>query len=963
MYRKALRVFLVITIFLTSGPIVFPSPVQAGRMTWTPVDTPSNQFNVIVSPSEINAMAVAPGGGTIYAVDTANSRLYRSDNAGTSWLDISNTLVTAGAAFPAWNIAIAPDNPQFVVVVMSTGGLPRRVFASVDGGQNWTDTGLTAAANINAIAVSPLYGNYDIAAGTRTGAGGGTVYTYRTSGIGGTWVAQGLAGDVLSLRFSPSYKSDSSLAVLYSTAAGTFFNVGLRDLSANTTNWNAIYSGNPPEISTNGTGTSPKASQIIMADMELPLDFSGQAPSLCRAYISTDCLAAAAGIFRVDNNTVYQLMTALPNKRISSIAYYGTYASGKLLAGEVTGDPVRATVMTWFTNAPQTCPTTCWYAAEKPPTGAGTSGYGNAQVYWTPDASRAFCGTSSALMNGPAAWPGGYLNNVALDESAFSISLDNGRIWNQLSLIDTQINSLSDVAVSPDSNTVYLASINTAGAGLDSIWRSSVEPTGRSWERVLCLGSNTNDLILRMSNYGNDQVVLFASRGSDDLRQSQDSGQSWKALLPGMNVSDFSVTTTNNTRLVYVLGGIMMRKCNVTSLIPQWTQATATTLMAAHTVFAAPTGVVVVGGDLADNRVAYSLDGGISFTVTAPLTPAGRMHVLADYRFREGVIIYAASDSAGSDIYNWIIGEFTWQPMSAPSQGFWGLAQTGTLYGSSSTAVDRTLYPQALGPPAIEWSVLNTGLTPGVVFTREPLSLKLSSGINLWAIDNRPYNYPAGIGRLWNFCDCMSPTPQYTPPPQPTKEELFAPPLPVAPATGYTVPIYITDGAIQDIDFTWRPSTTALAYELWLAGDSSFSQILTQKTITPQNRRAPAWRLTDKTGLEQGKAYYWKIRIVQAANGEKGTGPWSETMSFNISQYNPEPAETPVTQPVITENQTTQPGRPVVPGQIAAADNQTTAQSFTSFLNGNLWLWILILVFIIAVVIAFILGRRAGRKI
>jgi hypothetical protein len=932
-------------------------------MMWSMVDTPGNQFNIIVSPSEINALAIAPGGAIVYAVDTANSRLYRSDDAGISWLEISNTLVTAGAALPAWNVAIAPDNPQFLAVVTSTGGLPRRVFASIDGGQSWNDTNLAAPANISALAISPLYGNYDIAAGTRTGAGGGAVYTYKTTGTGGTWVAQGLVGDILSLRFSPSYKGDASLAVLYATAAGTFFNVGVRDLNANTTSWAAIYSGNPPEITTGGAGTSPKAGQIITADMELPLDFSGQAPGLCRAYISTDCLAATAGVFRVDNNVVFQLMTALPNKRISSIAYYGTYVSGKLLAGEVLGDPIRATVMTWFTDAPQTCPTTCWYASEKPPTGAGTSGYGNAQVFWTPDASRAYCGTSSALLNGPAAWPGGYLNNVPLDESAYSISRDNGRTWNQLSLIDTQINFLSDTAPTPDNTAIYLASINSAGAGLDSIWRSRIEPTGRSWERMLCIASATNDIILRMSNYGNDQVIFFASRGTDDLRQSQDSGQIWKALLPGMNVSDFTVTTINGTRFVYVLSGVMVRKCNAATLIPQWTQPIATTLMAAHNIFASPTGVIVVGGDLADNRVACSIDGGLSFTVTAPLTPAGRIHVLADYRFRDGVLIYAAGDNPASDIYNWIIGEFTWQPMSAPNQGFWGLAQIGTLYGASNTAVDRTLYPEALGPPAIEWSALNTGFTPGVVLTREPLSLKLSSGINLWAIDNRPHNYAAGIGRLWNFCDCLSPTPQYTPPPPPSREVLFGPPLPVDPGMGYTVPIYITDGSIQDIDFSWRHNTTAMAYELWLARDKDFSQMIIQRTITSQNRRAPNWRLTDKTGLEQGKAYYWKVRVVQAATGEKGTGQWSETLSFNISQYKARPAEPPVTPPSISDNQAKPPSIPAAPPAAGAGDNKTAIQSPLGLVAGYIWLWLLIIVFTGAVILAFVLGKKAVRKI
>ena len=58
------------------------------------------------------------------------------------------------------------------------------------------------------------------------------------------------------------------------------------------------------------------------------------------------------------------------NKSIYTIAYFGTYASGKLLAGERMGFPCTATVPTWFTDSPTTCPIPCWYPALKPTTGA-----------------------------------------------------------------------------------------------------------------------------------------------------------------------------------------------------------------------------------------------------------------------------------------------------------------------------------------------------------------------------------------------------------------------------------------------------------------------------------------------------------------------------------------------------------------------------------------------------------------
>jgi len=924
------RVIAALMLGMVLLIVLMPCPGQAGRMLWSTVDTPSGLFNTIVSPSEISSIAMSTDGRTFYTADTANSKLYRSDDAGISWMELSRYLVSSGAALPVWNITMSPGNPQFIAAVTSAGGLPRSIFVSQDGGQSWSDTNFSAASNISALAVSPGYGYFDIAAGTRSG-GTGNVYVYRASGTGGAWSDQGFSGDVLAIRFPSNYRSDTSIAVVYSTNSGTYFNAGLHDLNANTTSWTALYNGSPPEVATSGAGTSPASNQVISGDLELPADYSGQAPSMCRAYISLDSAGGNAGIFRIDGTVVYQLLVASGGKRISSIAYFGTYTSGKLLAGEVAGDPLRASVPVWYTDAPMVCPATCWYTSEKPPTGGATSRYGNAQVTWGPDGSRAFCGTSSAALNNPAAWPSGYLNGAALDESAFSTSVDNGRTWNQLSLIDTQIGFLSDVAVTADSTAIYLASINTAGAGLDSVWRSGSQVTGKSWDRVLCLPSATNDLILRTSTYGNDQAIFLASRGTDDLRQSQDSGQNWQAQLPGRIVTDFSVTSINNTRYLYTLSGAYIRKSDVTSLTPQWSQQVATTLTAGHTIFAAPNGSVVIGGDTSDSRVAFSIDGGNSFDVTPSAPVQARIHALADYRLGRNVVIYAAGDSPGSDIYYWIASASTaWDVMGAPTSQFWGLAQMGTLYGVSTTtavpAVDRTLSPESLGPPAIEWDTLSAGLSPGIAFTREPTSLKLSAGVNLWAIDNRAYNYAAGTGRLWTFCDCLSPSPQYKPPPPPSKEVLFAPPVAVAPRPDDLIAIFIADDSVGEITLQWKHNTTAIAYEVRVAPDKGFTSIISESVIKPQ-RRAPSWTITDKKGFEPGKTYYWQVRVIQAATGEKGNGQWSETAQFTIAENKP---DTPVVPPAATGDQPGVASTAVVPLSPGTTDNSSKAGFPTS---------------------------------
>ncbi len=272
--------------------------------------------------------------------------------------------------------------------------------------------------------------------------------------------------------------------------------------------------------------------------------------------------------------------------------------------------------------------------------------------------------------------PASYLTGSPLDESAFSLSADNGETWNQLSLIDTEIDFLSDVAVTPASDIIYLASINNHGGinNFDSIWRTTGPPTGKIWERVLCLLSTSNDLIMRTSNAGNDPAIYFASRSTGDLRQSLDGGQTWNNTLPGVNVTDFAVTKINNIPNIYILNNNYVRRGTSNGQTWQWSTTVDTTLVTGHSINATPTGVIVVG-DSAEGMVAYSLDGGASFARTIAIPEPGKMQVVADYRFRDALVLYAASDSAGSEIYNWVVGSnLNWTAMGSPGRGFYGLS-------------------------------------------------------------------------------------------------------------------------------------------------------------------------------------------------------------------------------------------------------------------------------------------------
>jgi hypothetical protein len=993
----SLLLIVALLLSLISSISVKPASAHPGKLTWSIVDTPSPENNVIVSPSEVNVIAVGFDDRTFYAADIPgdvtypNGKVYKSGDGGVTWRDdLTRYLTRDGADLPVWNLAVAPDNVNFLVAVtadpLALDNGPRRVFVSKDGGANWENTNipLGGAGYISCIDISVTYGanNRDIAIGTRDGTGNGTIWVLKAGVVAPSWADQGLpASDVVALKFSPTYPSDSSLVVI-SCAADTRLHLGIRDTVANTTAWNTV-GGYPVLIyDTNYAGTSPTFAQIITADLELPSDFSGSDPSLRRFYVSTDTDVTLPGVqfgvYRIDDTVPYRIKpptTAPTAGRISSIAYFGTYASGVLLAGEVTAgelapSPSSYGVYIWRTSNPNaTVGTPAWLNsdARRSPTGGVGSGFANAQLAWSPDGARAYCGTSSAspTAGGTGAiadttrWPGAWMVGSlpgSPDESAFSVSpyapayeqllvsfskaqdTDIGNIWNQLSLIDTQMGQvgspsfLSDVAVleapgtsaeAPvDYNVLYLASINPAAGGFDSIWRSTSDPLGRTWERILCIATSDAGTILRVKQTSYDEtdrsdVIVFADLGTDIVGYSEDEGQVW-------NVRHFTTVTdlaVADDKVIYILDGTIVYRYKEEGTGWIQTYKEDTQLYSGHTI-AVP--LKNPGKETGEGNEDWVIvgeagpPGGFSNVVWADFskTPVtfepplesrlevpvlGNVHVIADDRFEQNKTIYAASnDFTGTSgkIYRWVIDESTnWDELEPPNSAFYGLAmRNDVLYGAWRTAevpeiiaytagVDRTLYSRDRVPPPPEWDYLTAGLPAppgGVLFTREPSSLKISSNEynNLWAIDNNPYDWTNKAGCLWAYIDTVAKVGPWT----------------TSPASGDFIPVDPVSGRAVEINFGWHQLSYASAYELQLAKDSDFSiRVLVNENIVPVDQLAPecyfpagglvpipASGIAGWGNLEAGHTYYWRVRARAAVTGEVVRSPWSATMYFTV---------------------------------------------------------------------------------
>jgi hypothetical protein len=943
-YIGRAAIWWLLVILLIPGnilPATSQKPVLADSesLKWTQVDTPGTfpDRNDVVSPCEVNRITIGSDGRTFYAVDIANPNsangsksLYKSTDSGVSWDDIvSRHLYQAMTPaeqlnFRIWNIAVAPDDVNFVAVVTNDNisNLPRNVWFSRNGGFEWQDTDCPAADNISAVDISSRYGGRDIAIGTRTGIGSGTIWVLKAPEYN-DWVNQGSNGDALSLKFSPNYDSDATIAIVYADTTGTYLNLGIHDLHANTTDWAIVYGGSPPEVTAGAPGSSPKSNQVISADLQLPGDFSGQALSLRRCYISTDDggVTGNGGIYRIDDTVAHQLLSAATTKRISSIAYFGNYASGKLLAGEALGDPCSATVMTWFTDSPTTCPIPCWYPAMKPLTGAaGTdnctgSGSGNTQVDWSPDGSIAYAGTASsaALMPG-ANWPVPYLTGEELDESAFSLTRNNGETWNQLALIDTKISRLVDIAPTPDCSNVYLASVsyNVGCSGFDSVWRSQGSPAGGYWERVLCIpttghgcaAGQTDLAILRLSGDKADgQVVFWAAVGTRRIMWSLDYGDYWtNTINPTLPVQGMAAEDSHTLYILSANGLVQKFTYSGTGWIPH--APVLTGLDTGYSITTAFTGLtpdndegqVIVGGSgTGSYDVAYSTDGGNTFMpITAQLPTRGNTMVVASSSYKSSGELFAINTGG---MYEWSIyyGGGTWS-YPLPEKDKWSLLWGGPDFPTAVTGLTISrnggFYFSDAFASYVRWSLAGAGLDPLVSFGTEPTTrlricgaLASAEPVTIWLIDQRPYSPLQG--GVWKYIDDLS----------------WNGPTPTSPVSNTAVKYDPVSGRAGQLDLMWKAESLSKGYRIQIAKDQDFTLQIADIGATyggpfyiPPDLDSPALvippgggKVIDDVGnswtvpaLEAGHTYYWRVMVQDVATGDDIQSPWSWREIFTI---------------------------------------------------------------------------------
>ena len=845
-----------------------PLPTQAASepLEWASVDKPGLEGNIVVTPSEVSEIAIGDK-GVLYAIDSENSGIYRSLNAGVTWEDISSYLTDAGAELPASKIAVAPDKPGIVAVVTNDG---TSAYLSTDGGATWTDTNVpNLTGTIQAIAISKEYTEAgksvrEIAVGTAVwgdDATTGELWILQLRKLWTSWqnqnlvVAPGHAGaEVSALAYSPSYKRDRTILVMASTGADvapayqnkTWLCLGERDASAGTTSWNSI-AGYPLEIAS--TGDAPGVSRIY-SSLALPSDYSSEEASSRQLFVSYDREPDGDDdVYRLDD-TISRRMDAGGGNTIdiSSISYYGTTISGRLLAGDANPVAGSLTVQVRRTCNPFDM-SPSWDLATVPPTGPG-----NARVGWSSNGELAYCGTGQS--------PG-----VALDESAFSASLD-GDEWRQLGLMDTII-KLADIAPAPDSESLFMTTCSAYGP--EGIWRSIGDPLGRYWQRLLAMDTSSDAVILSLSaDYESDDTIWVAEAGGELMAVSHDLGNTWQWRNALSAVIDIAVASEDAVYTALPDGYIS----KTTDSAWIWQEPVSTGLPQINMLAIAASETILVGGT--DGDMAYSTDGGDTFIRIPEGLGDGDVQVAADACYEENGFVYAATSAPDAGIWRWRIGvSSSWEQIDrlitdlGQGQRIGGLAPgpEGTLYAlrmepssPSTGGMTRSLNPLASDTTEIEFILVNDGLPAGATFdptvvfpnTLPYLQLSGDAGQNdLWTIDTADqliYRYqdtlckhgpslktpePAAVIPLGG-CSCGYVTSLYLHWEGLSQTEM------------YQAAIYLDPDAAQMV---WSGTSDEI-YIMAVGGDSS-AQLLT------------------------GIVYYWGVRATEPVNS-----PWSDMRLF-----------------------------------------------------------------------------------
>jgi photosystem II stability/assembly factor-like uncharacterized protein len=824
----AFRTFLFIIVLsllvcLNIVTTARPAAAATGPVRWTKVNIPT-QGEVghwaLAAGSDIRQLT-ARGDGTLYAhVAGLAYTFYRSIDGGYTWEHIGNV------SDAITDIAISPLDARTIYYATAS-----RVYRSTDGGQTFQmlppNPGGAGANHkeITSIDVTRLESNI-VVVGTRDTDSGefGGVYILDESELVSTWVDTGIGGyDIGAVAFSPHYPDDRVMVAVATDETATYISVknGHDD-------WNAE------------TGYARLDIAMSSAAVAFPGSYDADEPVF---FVAIATGAGAGGVYKFHGSAAPAVSSA-PDLNvgvaygssgidIASLSAYDDGGTTVLLAGAANGSMTYVSADGGIT----------WIRSLKPPTGGSVTG-----VLIAPDF--ATTGKMYAVTGG--------------DGSAFSLSRDTGVTWNQISLVDAAIESIIDLAPSPNYSQDGAIFMITFGSGPYSggLWCS--RDGGDSWERTLANSSDTMENLSRVAlppEYGDSCQTVFvagSSRGRTAIWESTDDGQTYQRRFArdptgggSLNIDTWAIVDKTTILIGSYDGsqGMVYKSINRGLTFARGMPAGSQPL---HDIALSPDyardGIVLVGNS--NGRVYMADNGSTSFELlsgdTAALPFSGVVTVACDPSFGNNRTVYAASDSPGSGIYRFVVGESTaWVNIDdgPPAGAIFDhliLAEDGTFYAADAMAgggLERCLNPTSASP-AFETVV--RGLSSGATL------------YGLWQADHRIWSVDTTGARLMTYEDTLT-----------------VPPLLVAPDNEASAAGNLIDHSVRNVTLDWETREGATGYEWECSYTDAFTAdaVVFGDTTSGSSVHLPA--------LEPATTYHWRVRASSPT-----LSPWSEKRSF-----------------------------------------------------------------------------------
>ena len=799
---------------------------------WERVSTPTTDGWVLAPGSWIIDYAISEEGEVAYAIvyqwevqcpppcgeePSGNGRngpdnyLLKSDDHAATWDDdITDALVdlledeghNVTAGWDLLRVACDADDSDFVAVALNiSGGI--YVYISTDGGSTFLDEpgyvmddgyyfpNREAVADL---AVSPEDdGEHNIAI---VGTNWATALIFRCTAEGDSvsgWEDARYDGwddevggvpafnstYVTWVEFAPSWTADNTILVTTVVdEGGGLYSVYLQSGTWGTTEgWNEQSVVAIPAVLVEDNVDLPMQFAAYdarsLAGVTLPLDYSGRNTNGRYAWVWVNYYLGgtvpASMIYKVKNDDADPVgpMGQVEDGEVwlTNVDYLGYISEGKAIAG-VGGDGednladccegVQVYRNDGIINMDVCCEP--WEESCKPPTGRAAMAV--SYVSDDPATSKAYAVDLWCEF--------GY---ESYDESAWSVSFDDGDVWNQLSLVDTHIDYFSDVAVSPDCNKTMLVSVNPwRGCECDSVWlHADILPEAeeysgkwlRTWNGNLIGNEGTDQewglLRLAPEETTGDTVYLVDYYSDTVYWNELETLYCWnRGAATVDNIVDLAVKDRETIFALDDGGTVAMSDDYALG----WHPAVESEVDAGWTI-AVWGDWILVGGR--DGEVSYSDDGGETFTALKDIDISGasgsKVTVAFDTYFDTNNTIYAAVEAWGSHpsklggIYRWVIDEsekwtdlkaeplesqigiwdgdtmdetvevaFTGLVVDRPGNPYTSAENGGVIYASYYGSHNNTLFTGVarslerditICTTCLVWDFLIEGLTPG----------------------------------------------------------------------------------------------------------------------------------------------------------------------------------------------------------------------------------------------------------